>query len=871
MSCAYRAFHAIRGLRSSTGEPTNAAYGFTNMLLKIIREQKPDALAVVFDTEAPTFRHDRFKDYKAQRKPIPEDLAKQLPVIKEIISAYKIAIVQKDGFEADDLMGSLAVKAARSGYEVYLVTSDKDMFQIVGKDIFVFRADGGVIYDRDAVKKRFGVEPKKIVDLLALAGDSSDNVPGVPGIGEKTALELVSEFGDLEGVLGNVEDIKGEKRRENINRFADQARLSRELVTLKTDAPTEFCPEEFRLKDADKNRVSEILRRLEFRKLQASVAEEGKVDKGAYRCVDKLNDLKRLAKDLRECAAFSIRLETTFMEAMRAEPVGMAFSWHEGDACYVPLNGDMGREEVLKHLRPILEDEAIDKVGHNIKKDILVLRNCGIHLRGASFDIMIAAYLLNPSKSSYDLTELALEYLNRKVTPISGSTSKGKKQFDPKELPINTACEYSCECADITFRLKNLMQPTLEKQGLLEPFQRVEMPFVEVLADMEEIGVSIDAALLEGFSEKFGQMLDELVDSIYKMAGEKFNINSPKQLSHILFDKLELPVSGRTTRGFSTNYEVLLKLSKIHPLPQKILEYRKLSKLKSTYIDALPKMVNPRTGHIHSNFNQAGTATGRLASSEPNLQNIPVRTEIGKRIREAFIPRNEQMVLLSVDYSQIDLRILAELSGDEELLKAFDQDEDIHARTAATVFGVDPSSVTAEMRRQAKTINFGIVYGMSAYGLARDLAISPKEAQEFIDRYMERYHGVRDYIEKSLRLVDKRGYVTTLLNRRRYVPELRSNNKAVRQFGRRIAISTAIQGSSADLIKIAMLDIQREIKTKGWQAAMLVQIHDELLFEVEREQADAFGKMVKEKMEGVWKLRVPLKAYLKIGENWGEL
>lgn len=871
MSCAYRAFYAIRDLRASSGEPTNAVYGFTNMLLKIIRERKPDAIAVVFDSKAPTFRHERFEAYKAHRKPIPEDLAEQLPVIKEVIEAYRIAILQRDGIEADDLMESLAVEAARSSYDVYLVTSDKDMLQCVGEGVFVLKPDSGEVYDRDAVVRRYGVEPRRIVDVLALAGDASDNVPGVPGIGEKTAVELVKEFGDLEEVLKNVERVKGEKRREILKRFADQARLSRELVTLKSDVPLGLGPDDCLVKDPDRNRVSELFRRLEFKKLHAEVAGQAEPGAASYTCVDDMGELERLASAMAREAAVSIDIETTGPDPMRADPVGMAFSRRSGEGWYVPLNGNVAPETVVEGLRPVLENPAVQKVGQNVKRDLLALRRCGVKLAGVSFDTMLAAYLLNPAQTAYGLKDLALEYLDVRLTPISELIGKGKKRIGMKDVPIKTVCDCACAGADVTLRLRNLMGPRLESEGMWRLFKEVEMPLAGVLAEMEAAGVRIDTALLDRLAGEMGTQLEGLEKSIYETAGGPFNINSPAQLGRVLFDRLKLPVSRKIKTGYSTDYEVLLKLSAIHPLPSKLLEYRQLSKLKTTYVDSLPRMVNPRTGRIHTSFNQAGTATGRLSSSDPNLQNIPVRTEIGRRIREAFIPGGEGMVLLSADYSQIDLRILAHLSGDGALVEAFRRDEDIHAQTAAAIFGVEPGRVTADMRRQAKTVNFGIVYGMGAYGLSRELGIDPAEAQRIIDRYFEHYRGLREYVEKSLAEAAERGYVSTILNRRRAVPELRSRSQSTRELGRRIAINAPIQGSSADLIKVAMLEIAKELSDGKWGAAMLIQIHDELLFEVEHERARALGEMVSSKMEGVWRLDVPIRAHVKTGKNWGEL
>ena len=864
MSCAYRAYYAIRDLRSSSGEPTNAVYGFTNMLLKIIRERKPDALAVVFDSRTPTFRHERFEAYKAHRKPMPEDLSFQLPLIREIIDAYRIVTLQRDGLEADDLMGSLAVKAAGEGYDVFLVTSDKDMLQLVGDRIAVFRPEIGEVYDADAVVKRFGVEPGRVIEVLALAGDASDNVPGVPGIGEKTAIELVRQFGDLEGVLGNVGKVKGEKRRENLARHAEQARLSRELVTLKKDVPLDFEPGAFILKEPDRARLGELYRRFEFRKLQAEFADGVEAGTADYRCADDPAALERLAADLAGQGEFALAVAATSADPMAAELVGLSFSGKPGEACYAPADGRM-----RERLGPLIEDARVRKTGHDLKYGALVLRGAGLRLAGQAFDTMVAAWLLNPSRTSYGLDDLALDYLDMKITPVAGIA--GKKRASLRELPAASISGHACAEADVALRLRGLMQPRLDEGGMGELFSGLEMPLVEVLAGMEETGIRVDTAPLECLSAEVGRTLAELESSIHEMAGGPFNLNSPPQLARVLFEKLGLPATRKIKTGYSTDYDALLGLADRHPLPAKLIEYRTLSKLKGTYLDALPRMVNPRTGRIHTTFRQTGTATGRLSSSDPNLQNIPVRTEIGKRIRQAFVPGSAGMVLLAADYSQIDLRILAHLSGDRELEEAFARDGDIHALTATALFGVDPAGVTPEMRRQAKTVNFGIVYGMSAFGLSRDMGIGPAEARDFIEKYFAHYAGVRAYIDRSLEEAAARGYVTTILNRRRAVPELASRSGTTREQGRRIATNTPIQGSSADLIKIAMREIARELRGGQWRAAMLVQIHDELLFEVDRGQAGEFGAVVRAKMEGAWKLRVPLRASLKTGMNWGEL
>lgn len=864
MSCAYRAYYAIRDLRSSSGEPTNAVYGFTNMLLKIIRERHPDALAVVFDSRTPTFRHERFEAYKAHRKPMPEDLSVQLPLIREIIDAYRIVTLQRDGLEADDLMGSLAVKAAGEGYDVFLVTSDKDMLQLVGDRIAVFRPEIGEVYDAAAVVERFGVEPGKVTEVLALAGDASDNVPGVPGIGEKTAIELVRQFGDLEGVLGNVGKVKGEKRRENLARHAEQARLSRELVTLKTDVPLDVEPAAMAMRPPDRARLAELFRRFEFKKLHAEFAGGAVAGTADYRCADDPAALERLAADLARQGEFAVAVAATSPDPMAAELIGLSFSEKPGEARYAPASG-----RARKLLGPVLGDARARKTGHDLKYAARAMRGAGISLDGLAFDTMVAAWLLNPSRASYALDDLALDYLDMKLLPVAGLA--GKKQADLRGLPASAIFSHACAEADVTLRLSARMRPRLDEGGMGELFDGLEMPLVEILAGMEETGIRVDAALLGRLSAEVGDTLAGLESSIHEMAGGPFNLNSPAQLAQVLFERLGLPVTRKIKTGYSTDYDALLGLSDKHPLPAKLLEYRTLSKLKGTYLDALPRMVNPRTGRIHTTFHQTGTATGRLSSSDPNLQNIPVRTEIGRRIRQAFVPGGEGMALLSADYSQIDLRILAHLSGDRALGEAFARDEDIHARTAEALFGVEPAGVTPEMRRQAKTINFGIVYGMSAFGLARDMGIDPAAARDFIEKYFSHYAGVRGYIDESLEEAAARGYVTTILNRRRAVPELASRSGMTREQGRRIATNTPIQGSSADLIKIAMREIAGELRGGRWRAAMLVQIHDELLFEVDRGQAGEFGAMVKEKMEGAWKLRVPLRARLKTGMNWGEL
>jgi len=844
-------------------------YGFVNMLLKIIRERSPDAIAVAFDSKAPTFRHDKYEAYKIHRKPMPEDLAAQLPVIKEALDAYRITVIQKDGVEADDIMASLAEKATVSGYDVYLVTSDKDMFQVVGDNVFVVKPDGGERLDRSAVMRRFGVAPEKIADILALAGDASDNVPGIPGIGEKTALELIREFGCLDGVLENADRVKGEKRRDLITRFADQARLSRELVTLKKDVPLEFDPLQLEMTAPDRDKISELFKRLEFKRLYSEFAGGGDGRKRNYRVIGDRDGLRGLLGRLSQSKSFSVYVVTG--GGIDAEPLGVAFSEEEGEGAYLSLRGGIPLPEIAAALNDLFSRDNVIKVGHDLKRLILALRRPGIELRGPLFDTMVAAYLLNPSRGSYELPDLALQYLDIEIGRLSDAAGTGKKRGGIEDLPVEAVADQACRYSDIAFRLYKLMAPRVVEEGMEPLFIDVEMPLVGVLAGMEERGIRIDTGILSGLSLELSRRISDLESSIYELAGERFSINSHAQLRKILFQKLRLPATRKIKSGYSTDYDALVFLSDRHPLPAKLLDYRRLNKLKSTYVDALPRMVNPRTGRIHTTFHQTGAATGRLSSSDPNLQNIPVRTELGLRIRQAFVPGSGGEIFLAADYSQIDLRILAHLSGDRKLARAFREGDDVHNHTACAVFGVDPPAVTPEMRRQAKTINFGIVYGMSAYGLSRELGIDPAGAQDFINRYFDYYSGVRDYIRKSLAEAGEKGYVKTIMGRRRAVPELKSASKTTREIGQRIAINTPIQGSSADLIKIAMRDIAAALAEGGWRAFMLIQIHDELLFEVDREQAGDFGAMAKAKMESAWKFDVPITVNLKSGNNWGEL
>ncbi len=879
-SFCYRAFYAIRHLRTSGGRPTNAVYGFITMLDRIIKQEKPAYLAIAFDLAGPTFRHKKFKDYKAQRKPMPDELIEQMPLIKEVIRAYNIPIFEKEGFEADDVLATLSRKAEKEEIDVYIATGDKDMLQLVNSRIKVYSPHKeNLIYGREKVKEKYGLEPEKIVEVMALAGDSIDNIPGVPGIGEKTAIQLIKKFGTLEKVLANIEEINNPRIYQALKEFSDQARLSKELATLDAGVPLEVDFSEFKLEAPDTKKLYRLFKELEFKALLKDLSSGIEMAEVDYRLVSSKQEFDLLFDKIRELKEISLDFETTDRDPMKAEPVGISFCWEESKAYYVTFNAP-GRDNpagqglnpdyVFKRLKPILEDEKVKKYGQNIKYELIILANLGIDLKGISFDTMLASYLLNPSKSNHSLDEISLEYLDYKMISLKELLGKGKSKLNIKDVAIEKLCEYSCEDADITFCLKKILEPKLQEKGLYKLFQEVEIPLIKVLARMEMSGVAIDAGFLAAMSERMQESLAKLTKEIYALAGLEFNINSPKQLREILFEKLKLPVVKRTKTGASTDVGVLARLASMHRLPATVLEYRELNKLKSTYVDALPQLVNHRTGRLHTSFNQTVTATGRLSSSQPNLQNIPIKTETGRKIRKAFVTGEPTAVIVSADYSQVELRLLAHLSEDESLIEAFRKGLDIHRYTASLVFGVEEKDVTSQMRNTAKMVNFGINYGMSSYGLSKSLGIEIEKAGEFIDSYFARYPGVKGYVASQIRKARDKGYVTTILNRRRYIPEINSPNKSIREFAERIAINTPVQGSAADLIKVAMINIDSEMLKRTLSTKMILQVHDELVFEVPADELEEIKNLVKEKMEQVVPLKVPIKVEIKTGKNWFE-
>ncbi len=873
-SYAYRSFYAIQRLSNSQGFPTNAVFGFLRTLKKLIADFHPDHLAAVFDPKGPTHRHEMYDEYKIQRKPMPDDLIIQMPVIKELLETFGIPVFEVPMYEGDDVMATIARKAEREGFEVFLATGDKDMFQLVTDNIKVLHTHkDNAIYGPKEVVEKFGITPGQFVDYLALAGDTSDNVPGIPGIGEKTALELIRRYGTMNGVFEHVDEISGAKRKDKIRSNRDKAEMSRELVTLKDEVGFEIDLERARFTGPTKKELMELCRRLGFRRdyeelLSETVDEDVETD---YKLVTTLDDFRELVKNLRSVKEVCIDTETTSRSPMLAKVVGISFSWKKGEAYYVPFNAELDSDMLISELGPVLEDPKLAVIGQNIKYDYLVLRNAGIELKNVAFDTMIAAYLIEPSRSSFSLRSLAIEYLRRKMVPISDLIGTGKKQLTMDQVPIDTVFPYACADAEVTFVLKGILEKELERQGLTSLFRDMEMPLVLVLAEMELTGVCVDIDFLRNKSKEFEGQLADLQQRIYDAAGGVFNINSPKQLSVILFEKLGLPVQRRTKTGPSPDISVLEKLSAIHELPKLLLEYRHLAKLKSTYIDALPELVNPGTKRIHTSFNQTVTTTGRLSSSNPNLQNIPVRTEEGKEIRRAFIPSDERWKLISADYSQIELRIFAHLAGETEMIKAFQKGEDIHSYTASLIHDVPLDKVTDEMRYRAKAVNFGLIYGQQAYGLSNYLKISVSEAQRFIDQYLERYPNVKSFMDETIKAARERGYVTTLFGRRRYVPELKSSSRQTQQLGERIAVNTPIQGSAADIIKIAMIRIPPGLRKSNLRAKMILQIHDELLFEAPEDEVEQVKRIALEEMESVAKLSVPLKVDTRVGDNWKDV
>lgn len=877
-SLLYRSYYAIRHLSNSKGFATNAIYGFLSMLKKLIDKEKPHYLGIVFDSKGPTIRHDIFPDYKANRKPMPEDLVPQLPVLKELLSAFKIPIYQKTGYEGDDLLGSLAQQAQQKNIQTIIVSNDKDLLQLIDKSTLLYDITKDAFFDDQKVEEAFGVRPAQIADVLALKGDPVDNIPGVAGIGEKTALNLVREFGSLDNLLSDLTKVKNPKVREKLEQGREALEMSRRLVALEHTVDMKFELEDFLLCEPDYQKLIPLLQELEFTSLLSEYTQKSDQKHQDYTTILKEAQLEELISQLRKSRMVALDTETDSPHPTRARLVGLSFSLQPGQAYYLPLRHDylgaplqLAKNTVFKKIQKFLLDPKLKKVGQNLKYDYIVLKREGIELKGIELDSMLLSYLCEPNWGKHNLNRLALTYLQVQTIPYSELVGKGKNQTTMNKVDISQAAPYACQDADLALRLSRMLWEKVEEKNLEDVYRSLELPLVTVLADMEMWGVKINSQVLSDISSELNEHMDRLKGQIYQHSGEEFNLNSPQQLAHILFEKLKLPSSKKTqkTRGFSTSLSVLQDLARNYPIAQFTLEYRQLAKLKSTYADALPLLIHPETGRIHTSYNQTVAATGRLSSSDPNLQNIPIRGEWGPRFRQAFVPESGNL-FLSADYSQIELRVLAHMSEDPGLIDTFLRDRDIHQETASRVFGDEASLFDDEPRRRAKIINFSIIYGTSAFSLARELGTTTTEAQSFIDRYFEKYPQVYTFLEQSVRDAEEKGYSETLFGRQRQVPELKQKNKIAWQAGRRIALNTPIQGTAADLMKIAMINIWQEIKKQNLQTKMILQVHDELVFEVPKSEHELMEKLVQGQMENVFPLKVPLKVHVGWGINWDE-
>lgn len=908
----YRSYYAfIKNPRiNSKGVNTSAIFGFINTLEDVLKREQPTHIAVAFDPKGPTFRHEAFEQYKAQREETPEVIRQSVPVIKEVIQAYHIPILEVPYYEADDVIGTVAKQAAANGFEVYMMTPDKDYGQLVADHIYMYRPKFGGDYEvlgvSEVLEKYQLQSTEQVIDLLGLMGDTADNIPGCPGVGEKTAQKLLAEFGSIENLLANTDKLKGAQKKK-VEENVEQIRFSKFLATIKTDVPITFDAELCKRVTPDEDRLVELYTELEFKtfinrlKGESSVVSSSKEPKAAvqydlfatepvvesevssladintmphsYYLADTAEKQIALCEQLLQEKSFAFDTETDGLDPLTAGLVGMSFAIREQEAWYVPVPAN--REEatdIIFRLAPALQHPEIEKVGQNIKFDILALRKYGVRVKGPLFDTMLAHYLLNP-ELRHGMDYLAETYLKYKTVPIEDLIGpKGKKQASMRTVPIEQIKEYAAEDADVTLRLKHYFAPLLKQEGLESLFFEMEMPLIYVLAEMEATGVKLDTNALKQSSEVLSQQLTALEESIYDLAGQSFNINSTKQVGEILFDKLKLDEKAKKTKtgGYSTSEEVLEKIRGKHPIVDKLLEYRGIKKLLSTYIDALPALIHPETGKIHTSFNQAVTATGRLSSTNPNLQNIPVRDELGREIRKAFIADDDDCIFFSADYSQIELRLMAHLSNDPHMVEAFCSGADIHAATAAKMYGIPVEDVTSDMRRKAKTANFGIIYGISVFGLAERLSIPRAESKELIDGYFQTYPRIKEYMEESIRVAKEKGYVETLFKRKRFLPDINSHNAIVRGYAERNAINAPIQGSAADIIKLAMIRIHQRFEAEHLKSRMILQVHDELNFNVRKEEFDRVKEIVLDCMEHVLQLRVPLIADCGEGKNWLE-
>ena len=887
-SYIYRAFYAVRDLTNSQGFPTNAIFGFVNMLQRIHDEHAPSHLGMVFDSPGKTFRHDVYPEYKANRSKMPDELRVQIPRIKDLVQAYNIPILELPGYEADDILATLAMRWDQDGREVVIVTGDKDLMQVVSERVTMLDTMRDKHIGLAEVQAKFGVEPERVVEVQALMGDSTDNIPGVPGVGEKTAIKLITQWQNLDGVLANAGDIKG-KLGERLRENADLARVSKTLATLKQDVPLTPSLDDLLVTEPDQASLRELFTEFEFRRFLADLdsdtswefsldeekdqAKEPAAPRGEYETTRTEKQLAAIVKKIQTAKTYCLDTETTALNPIDAELVGVSLAIEEQKAWYIPVghcsedaDSQLPREKVIATIRTLFADTSLTLIGQNLKYDLMVLANYDLHSDNRLADTMLASYLINPTQR-HNLNDLAQEHLRYAMVTYESVTDGGKKNFS--DVPVEEAARYAGEDADITLRLAHRLVPRVAEEGMDSLFADIETPLVPVLAQMERTGMLVDTEVLASLSGEFGEQRSQLEAEIHEMAGEPFNIASPKQLQHILFDKLGLPRGKKTKTGSSTDSSVLERLAEDYPLPEKILAYRSFAKLQSTYVDALPKLIRADTGRVHTSLNQTVTATGRLSSSNPNLQNIPIRSEEGRRIRTAFVPEPGWSIL-SADYSQIELRLLAHLSQDPVLVESFQKSQDVHARTAAEIFETTIDAVSSDQRREAKTINFGLIYGMGARRLARTLRIPFKTAQSYIEQYFSRYGGIKTYMDGTLVGAKESGYVTTLFGRRRYVPDLGSKSPQLASAAERIAINTPIQGTAADLIKVAMVTIDRQLNQEQLQSRMLLQVHDELVFEVPDNELDQMKTLVQESMESVMELSVPLRVDVGVGSNWAE-
>jgi len=901
----YAAHYApMRQLTSPSGEPTKATYIFTMTILGLIQRQKPDMLAVAMDSKTPTFRTKIYPEYKAHRPPMPDEMPGQINRIEQILEAMNVPVLRLNGYEADDIIGTLAKKAAADGYDCLICSGDKDVLQLLDDHISTFDIKTDTRTDVKTMIEQMGVTPEQFIDCLALQGDASDNVPGIPDVGPKTALEWIQRYGSIENLYKNADEIKG-KRGDSLRKFKDSATLSKELVTIDCDVPLQIDYDALALKKFNEPELAEIFTELGFSRLltQLGLTKDSSVESRAtshepqiashesqiaryeeltsvktvahnYELIDSHEKFERFLPELKRQKLFAIDTETTSIFAMRAELVGISFCWQPHKGFYLAVKAPLGSnhldiEQVRSKLSPLLVDENIKKIGQNIKYDLLVLKNTGLSVKGIYFDTMVASYCLDPERESHSLGQMALDFLNYQSIPISALIGKGKNQLTFDMVDTAAACEYSSEDADITYQLYLYLKDRLDKEPALKKlFEEVEMPLVSILAAMEYNGVSLDTGLLRKMSGEINDALKTVTDRIYQLAGFVFNIDSPRQLSEVLFSKLKLPPVRIGKAGLSTDAAVLDELAGLHPIIELILQYRTLSKLKNTYVDKLGTLINQRTGRVHASFNQTVTTTGRLSSSDPNLQNIPIKTELGRKIRAAFVPAKKTDCILSADYSQIELRLLAHFSKDTALLDAFAADQDIHRFVASQIYNVPIEKVTDQMRSRCKAVNFGIIYGQGPFGLSRSIGISQTEAKKFIDDYFARYSSIRKFMDDCIANAKRTGYAETILNRRRKILNLNIKNANKRSQAERLAVNTVIQGSAADLIKVAMINIQRKIESENLPVKLILQIHDELVFELPAAQAQTHAKWIANQMSSAIKIDVPLKVDITFGPSW---